>query len=349
MANDYTLPNSDSIYVSRINDSEADLLSNLGTCQMGIANDTGRIVAMNNSDVASRAIVETGGTVDVPGDLELTNGDFIGIDTQTDLMQLNTAVLTVNADLIVDTGGNIRIDNNKYVGVEGDTDLLKLSIDTLLVSGEINVTGIANLDAGADIESNVDIAGTLDSHGAVHLYSTAEIDGTLQCDGLLDANNGADIEGNVDIAGTLDVNTGLDMNSSAISNATTIQSSGDIYTTAFTDYTSSSTIVGWSGTPSGKVQYKLIGKLCFVKVYINGTSNSTEVYFTLPVVPNVIGAGAYEVIGSIFGVDDNVGGVVSVYYESAHFRCCYGTTLVPTTWTNTGDKAIGGTFVFETT
>lgn len=141
MANDYTLDNSEEVYVSRINDAEADLLSNLGTCQMGIANDTGRLVMMNNSDEPSRAIVEKDGVVDVPGDLELTNGDYIGIDTQSDLMQLNTATLVINGDVVIDTGGNLRLDNNKYIGVEGDTDLINIYVGNVDIAGEMRTMG----------------------------------------------------------------------------------------------------------------------------------------------------------------------------------------------------------------
>ena len=58
---------------------------------------------------------------------------------------------------------------------------------------------------------------------------------------------------------------------------------GDIYSTAWTDYSGSTTIGGVSGTPNAKeVHYKIIGKLLFFQFYVQGTSNANTFSFTLP-------------------------------------------------------------------
>lgn len=60
--------------------------------------------------------------------------------------------------------------------------------------------------------------------------------------------------------------------------------SADFYTVDYTDYSSTSTVVGWSGFDSNAKQiwYKKIGKTVFVWFYISGTSNSATHTFTLP-------------------------------------------------------------------
>ncbi len=50
----------------------------------------------------------------------------------------------------------------------------------------------------------------------------------------------------------------------------------------WTDYSTTSTIVGWSAGATIVLKYCIIGKLMFVQYNISGTSNSTAVSFTLP-------------------------------------------------------------------
>lgn len=58
---------------------------------------------------------------------------------------------------------------------------------------------------------------------------------------------------------------------------------GDIYTAAWTDYTATSTVIGWTEPLTIKqIRYKKVGKLVFVAYYLTGTSNSTTTTFSLP-------------------------------------------------------------------
>jgi hypothetical protein len=57
---------------------------------------------------------------------------------------------------------------------------------------------------------------------------------------------------------------------------------GDIYTVALTNYSSTSTVSGWSGSPTISIWYKLVGKTLTVYYSITGTSNSPTASFTLP-------------------------------------------------------------------
>ena len=63
---------------------------------------------------------------------------------------------------------------------------------------------------------------------------------------------------------------------------TTLTATGNIYTAAWADYSTTSTIVGWAATPSAKIYTKKIGKTVFVSYLITGTSNATGASFTVP-------------------------------------------------------------------
>ena len=64
--------------------------------------------------------------------------------------------------------------------------------------------------------------------------------------------------------------------------------SGDVPTTivnncgAWVDYSSTSTVVGWSSTSSKVIRYTIVGKTLICEFSINGTSNSASTTFTLP-------------------------------------------------------------------
>jgi hypothetical protein len=71
--------------------------------------------------------------------------------------------------------------------------------------------------------------------------------------------------------------------SDSIKTAGGVSVAGDIYTTAWTDYSDTSTIVGFSGVLTAKVlRYKKVGKLVFVSFNLGGTSNTNRITFTLP-------------------------------------------------------------------
>lgn len=67
-----------------------------------------------------------------------------------------------------------------------------------------------------------------------------------------------------------------------VSIAAKLSTTGDIYTTAFTDYSNSSTIVGFSSFTRKQIFYKKIGKLVTVWFNLYGTADGVLVSFTLP-------------------------------------------------------------------
>ena len=125
---------------------------------------------------------------------------------------------------------------------------------------------------------------------------------------------------------------------------TKIDCSGDIYTVQFTEYSATSTIVGWSSFSSKYIRYKKIGKLMFVQFYLTGESDDTATTFTLPyslttnppiyVVCKIINGGAAATIGLLgMAISNNV-----VYLYPA---------ITGGPWSASGGKEAIGQFWYE--
>ena len=116
-------------------------------------------------------------------------------------------------------------------------------------------------------------------------------------------------------------------------------------TSAWTDYSATSTITGWSAYTTKFVYYLRIGKLVGVVFGLVGTSNSTEAKFTLPYAaaanPNVRflirardNGGAY-VLGT--GLLTALSDLVTTYAD-----------ITGAVFTNVGTKYIAGQFFYST-
>lgn len=111
--------------------------------------------------------------------------------------------------------------------------------------------------------------------------------------------------------------------------------------TAWTDYSGTSTIVGWSSTTIKLIRYLKWGKTVFVEFYITGTSNATTTSFTLPVTfKNITN---YLNFGSVGYAQNN--GVTNFYLggvnpNTSKIDFYYGSGAAA--WTNSGTKSISG-------
>ena len=65
------------------------------------------------------------------GNIRIDDDHYIGLDSDTDLLQLSSGTLKVN--------GNILVDDNGYIGLDSDTNLLQLAADTLRVYGSVKI------------------------------------------------------------------------------------------------------------------------------------------------------------------------------------------------------------------
>ena len=129
-----------------------------------------------------------------------------------------------------------------------------------------------------------------------------------------------------------------------------ITAAGDIYSTGWTDYYSSSTIVGWSSLTSGRrqIMYRTLGNMVFVAFHLEGTSDATTISFTVPYTSATIGSewyytsalgftydnGGYKAAGRL-GLPSN-SNVVSVHKAE-----------LPGGWTATGTKIVSGQFWYQ--
>jgi len=120
---------------------------------------------------------------------------------------------------------------------------------------------------------------------------------------------------------------------------------GDVYTTALTDYSGTATITGWASYTSQLIYYKRIGSVIHVWFNIAGVSNSTDTSFTIPVtnnscvlqmrIPILTGTNELEEIGFVnLGV--NTPPVAQIIYK-----------LDGTNFLATGNKCVSGYFFYE--
>lgn len=111
----------------------------------------------------------------------------------------------------------------------------------------------------------------------------------------------------------------------------------------WTDYSATSTIVGWSSYTTKLIYYKDIGKTRFMYVNIDGTSNSTSTSFTLPsVCSNTINYGGQ------MRTDDNGNinmGHFTLASGASTVNCYYG--VAAAAWTASGTKRLLGQFTYQ--
>jgi len=128
-----------------------------------------------------------------------------------------------------------------------------------------------------------------------------------------------------------------------------IQAVGDIYSVALTDYSGTSTIVGWSSRTTF-IYYKKIGKTVIVYFYIYGTSNAATTSFTLPFTAKTIaGMVTSNTCKGQDGGTSIAGGVSCAVGSASNVLVFSSTQGAQETggWTATDGKAIEGQFTYE--
>lgn len=119
----------------------------------------------------------------------------------------------------------------------------------------------------------------------------------------------------------------------------------DIYTIPLTDYSATSTVVGWSSFSLKTIYYKKIGKTVFVYFDLLGTSNSGSTTFTLPY--NNSGA---IVARFVYRAQDNGGALVVAPGQMAggSGSAILYSDMAGGLWTSSGQKSAFGQFFYET-
>lgn len=115
----------------------------------------------------------------------------------------------------------------------------------------------------------------------------------------------------------------------------------------WTDWSASSKVSGYSGTPTERVWYRKMGKLVFVSFSFSGTSNSTLLSFTLPVWPADANGNQYVTLAS--GTDNGAplaeANLVAV--KNLDGLCHISKSRTSSGWTASGMKDSQGQFWYE--
>jgi len=114
----------------------------------------------------------------------------------------------------------------------------------------------------------------------------------------------------------------------------------------WTDYSATSTIVGWSSFTTKLIYYKKIGNTVLVNVNILGVSNTTGVTLTVPYTSKNTTNQIY--FGCSYAIDSGSATTGGVLVLPANSAVVTGySTVAGAAWTNSGNKAIHGQFWYE--
>ncbi|MFH1231580.1 MAG: hypothetical protein V1709_08815 [Planctomycetota bacterium] len=117
----------------------------------------------------------------------------------------------------------------------------------------------------------------------------------------------------------------------------------------WTDYTATSVITGWSAFTANKfIRYKRMGKTVFVAFWLEGTSNSVQVRFTLPYPADNVGV---NYGGALTRAGDNGGSITTacgmILAPTGATVECF-TDMYTAPWTNAFGKNVQGQFWYVT-
>ncbi len=233
------------------------------------------------------------------------------------------------------------------------TDSTSISTGSIKTAGGVGITkalwvgGLANV-AGILTASNTTDAtsistGALITPGGLGVTKAAWIGGLMNVAGVLTAANTT--QSTSTATGGLVTPGGLGVVKDAFFGGL-INVAGDLYTTALTDYSGTSTVVGWTSFTSKQIWYKKVGKLVYVWFTLKGTSNATTTSFTLPIANN----GSFEVISFCGRCLDTGADLQSPPYVSLAASASTANVLRynAAAWTASGVKEINGQFVYQT-
>lgn len=133
----------------------------------------------------------------------------------------------------------------------------------------------------------------------------------------------------------------------SVISASVVSVSTDVFTVGLTDYSGTSTIVGWASLSQTQILYRKVGHHVTVWFALSGTSNSTSTSFTLPLQCNGIAEMDFSISARDNGTAVGTGAVGQMFNGNA--TAIFSKDQNGTAWTNSGTKAIVGSFTYYTT
>ena len=125
--------------------------------------------------------------------------------------------------------------------------------------------------------------------------------------------------------------------------AAAIKTMDMVTSVAWTDYSGTSTIVGWASYTVKQIFYKKIGKLVFVQYYLAGTSDDTVSTFTVP----YAGTATMFVYANSLATDNGTNADTAYILLPSTSTVAGYPDKDGGAWTNTGDKKLWGQFWYE--
>lgn len=121
-----------------------------------------------------------------------------------------------------------------------------------------------------------------------------------------------------------------------------------VISTAWTDYSASSTVTGWSAFSTKSIRYTQVGKIVYVQYDIDGTSNATTISFTLPIAAANAASITYGASPS-WAVDNGTSPTAParLYLSGSTSTVNILKDLAGAAWTNSGNKVVVGQFFYE--
>ncbi len=307
------------------------------------ASEIGRFQSDGKLDLASGAEYQIAGT-DVLSATTLgsgvVNSSLTSLGTLTSLTVDN---VVINGNDISSSSGNLTITPpaGSAVVIDGGA-----SFDGTVVTGLTSVTSTAfvgDLTGNADTATTATTATSATTAGTV----TTAAQPTITSVGTLTSLTTSGVYSQDDTTDSTSGTTGSIHTDGGLGVVKDIVGDADIYTRASSDYSGSSTIVGFSSISTQLIYTKRVGNMVIIHYDIAGTSNSTSFSFTVP--DTNIAQNVYETIGY---TQDN-GTVQSTPGRSRIDPS--GTTVILSkntagaAWTASGTKRAIGTLIYEAT
>lgn len=118
----------------------------------------------------------------------------------------------------------------------------------------------------------------------------------------------------------------------------------DVTEVGLTDYSSTSTVVGWAAGATKEIFYARQGNRVDVWVNLSGTSDSTSTTITLPFACN----GSIQLVDVIRIRDNGTWGTGILVLSTSSSTVTFYKTTAAATWTASGTKTVQGQFTYYT-
>lgn len=297
---------------------------------------------------ATTVAVNKGGT----GQTSYTDGQLLIGNSTGNTLAKATLTGTSNQVVVTNGSGAITLSTPQSIGTASTPTFASVSLTATtnqLVLGTTRTATITAPTPGTSSRTYTFPDMTAD-------YSVVATEGTQTINGVKTFSNDVGIAATKGLYVDGGFNTFVAESSADVMDFTTggvlglrINSSQDVYTVTYTDYSSTSTVTGWSSTTQKSIYYKKIGKIVYVWFSIDGTSNATTVSFTLPyTIANTVDPGIWVAIRARDNnVDLTTPGHAEADKNSTTVNCFKD--AAGGVWTNSSRKIVTGQFTYQTT